>query len=226
MLVVPAAHLCCTSCWKNFASYIYARLSKKEKSSSYLPLVWANVATPSQSWPTSKQARPCAQGGALAQTSDTPRVLNEAAAFSFSPFPLDNLVFSPTAPQSLLPHTPLGEGEKVFLWRSAQFHGRVEETASSLSITLVVEVVHRVLVAAARVAATPRARRARPGRVPSTPASLWLLLRGRGRGGGRGGLAVVVVVVLLLLQGRRPAAAGRRVHAQECRHGRVVAVAL
>lgn len=117
----------------------------------------------------------------------------------------------------------------MFLWRSAQFHGRVEETASSLSITLVVEVVHRVLVAPARVAATPRARRARPGRVPSTPASLRLLLRGRGRGGGRGGLAVVVVVVvllLLLLQGRRPGAAGRRVHAQECRHGRVVAVAL
>lgn len=39
-------------------------------------------------------------------------------------------------------------------------------------------------------------------------------------------MVVVVVLLRLLLQGRRPAAAGRRVHAQERRHGRVVAVAL
>lgn len=73
---------------ENFASYIYARLSKKRrKNSSYLPLVRVQVVQQANRRNTGL----CTGQGPFSDNW-TPRVLNEAIAFSFFPFPLDNLV--------------------------------------------------------------------------------------------------------------------------------------
>lgn len=78
---------------------------------------------------------------------------------------LPSLFFSLSNQSSLLSprhcspscNTPMGEGEKCRFFFLVEFHGVFLLVSQEVSVTLVVKVVHRVLVAS-RVASSPRCR--------------------------------------------------------------------